>query len=382
MPFSTLGLSEPLLRAFTDSGYTSPTPIQMQAIPAVLTGQDLLAAAQTGTGKTASFAMPILQRLGQIHHSRNRPVRALILTPTRELAMQVGESVSKYGIHQSPRLKSEVVFGGVKINSQMMRLRGGVDILTATPGRLLDLVSQNAVKLNAVEILVLDEADQMLNMGFIHDIRKILAMLPKKRQNLLFSATFSAEIRKLTQDLLKNPLTVEVAAENAAADTVEQIAYTVNKTAKTAALTHLVKSNNWQQVLVFTSTKHGANKLCEKLNAAQIKSAAIHGNKSQGARISALSGFKAGELRVLVATDVAARGIDIAQLPHVVNFELPRSSTDYVHRIGRTGRAGLGGKAVSLVAPDEYNALRLVEKLIGAKIPREQIKGFELSATA
>lgn len=378
MPFSTLGLSEPLLRALADSGYSAPTPIQLRAIPAVLTGQDLLAAAQTGTGKTAGFAVPILQRLAEVHHGRNRPVRALILTPTRELAMQVAESVSKYGIHQNPRLKSEVVFGGVKINPQMMKLRGGVDILTATPGRLLDLVSQNAVKLNAVEILVLDEADQMLNMGFIHDIRKILAMLPKKRQNLLFSATFSAEIRKLTQGLLKNPVTVEVAAENAAADTVEQIAYTVNKTAKTAALTHLVKSNNWQQVLVFTSTKHGANKLCEKLNAAQIKSAAIHGNKSQGARISALSGFKAGEVRVLVATDVAARGIDIAQLPHVVNFELPRSSTDYVHRIGRTGRAGLGGQAVSLVAPDEYSALRLVEKLIGAKIPREQIKGFEV----
>jgi ATP-dependent RNA helicase RhlE len=381
MPFSKLGLSEPLLRALADSGYTTPTPIQLQAIPAVLTGQDLLAAAQTGTGKTAGFAVPILQRLGEIHHSRNRPVRALILTPTRELAMQVAESVKKYGAHQSPRLKSEVVFGGVKINPQMMQLRGGVDILTATPGRLLDLVSQNAVKLNAVEILVLDEADQMLNMGFIHDIRKILAMLPKKRQNLLFSATFSAEIRKLTQGLLKNPVTIEVAAENAAADTVEQIAYTVNKTAKTAVLTHLVKSNNWQQVLVFTSTKHGANKLCEKLNAAQIKSAAIHGNKSQGARISALAGFKAGEVRVLVATDVAARGIDIAQLPHVVNFELPRSSTDYVHRIGRTGRAGLGGQAVSLVAPDEYNALRLVEKLIGAKIVREQIKGFEVSAS-
>jgi ATP-dependent RNA helicase RhlE len=381
MPFSTLGLSEPLLRALADSGYTTPTPIQLRAIPAVLTGQDLLAAAQTGTGKTASFATPILQRLAEVHHGRNRPVRALILTPTHELAMQVAESVSKYGIHQSPRLKSEVVFGGVKINPQMMKLRGGVDILTATPGRLLDLVSQNAVKLNAVEILVLDEADQMLNMGFIHDIRKILAMLPKKRQNLLFSATFSADIRKLTQGLLHNPVTVEVAAENAAADTVEQIAYTVNKTSKTAALTHLVKSNNWQQVLVFTSTKHGANKLCEKLNAAQIKSAAIHGNKSQGARITALSGFKAGDIRVLVATDVAARGIDIAQLPHVVNFELPRSSTDYVHRIGRTGRAGLGGQAVSLVDPEEYNALRLVEKLIGAKIPREQITGFEITAS-
>jgi ATP-dependent RNA helicase RhlE len=362
----------------TDAGYTAPTPIQLRAIPAVLTGQDLFAAAQTGTGKTASFAVPILQRLSETHYNRNRPIRALILTPTRELAMQVADSVANYGIHQVPRLKSEVVYGGIKINPQMMRLRGGVDILTATPGRLLDLVSQNAVKLNAVEILVLDEADQMLNMGFIHDIRKILAMLPKKRQNLLFSATFSVEIRKLTQGLLYQPVSIEVAAENAAAETVKQIAYTVNKADKTTVLKHLVKSNDWKQVLVFTSTKHGANKLCEKLNAANINAAAIHGNKSQGARVTALSGFKAGEIRVLVATDVAARGIDIAQLPHVVNFELPRSSTDYVHRIGRTGRAGQGGSAVSLVSPDEYNALRLVEKLMGEKIPREQIKGFEV----
>jgi ATP-dependent RNA helicase RhlE len=348
----------------------------LQAIPAVLTGQDLLAAAQTGTGKTAGFTLPILQRLAKTSYSRNRPVRALILTPTRELAAQVGESVLKYGAHQIPKLKSEIVFGGVKINPQMMRLRGGVDVLTATPGRLLDLISQNAVKLDKVEILVLDEADRMLDMGFIKDIRKILALLPKKRQNLLFSATFSAEIHKLTEGLLINPVTIEIAGENAAADTVEQIVYQVNKSSKTALLTHLVKTNNWQHVLVFTSTKHGANKLTEKLNTAQIKAAAIHGNKSQGARTSALAGFKAGEIRVLVATDVAARGIDIAQLPHVVNFELPRSSTDYVHRIGRTGRAGLGGKAVSLVCADEYQALRLVEKLIGTKIPCEQISGF------
>ncbi len=376
MPFSTLGLAAPLIAAVTDSGYQTPTPIQIKAIPAVLSGRDLLAAAQTGTGKTAGFTLPILQRLSQKVIERNRPVRALILTPTRELAAQVGESVVKYGQHLAPRLKSEVVFGGVKINPQMMRLRGGVDILTATPGRLLDLVSQNAVKLNNVEILVLDEADRMLDMGFSKDLHKILALLPKKRQNLLFSATFSAEIRKLTEGLLVNPVTVEVAAENAAADTVEQIVYTVNKTAKTALLTHLVKSNDWQQVLVFTSTKHGANRLTEKLNTAQIKAAAIHGNKSQGARTSALAGFKAGEIRVLVATDVAARGIDIAQLPHVVNFELPRSSSDYVHRIGRTGRAGLNGQAVSLVSEDEYSALKLVEKLLGSKIPRQQISGF------
>jgi ATP-dependent RNA helicase RhlE len=342
----------------------------------VLTGRDLLAAAQTGTGKTAGFTLPILHRLAQTSQGRNRPVRALILTPTRELAAQVAESVAKYGAHQQPRLKSEVVFGGVKINPQMMRLRGGVDILTATPGRLLDLVSQNAVKLDKVEMLVLDEADRMLDMGFIKDIRKILALLPKKRQNLLFSATFSADIRKLTGDLLVNPVKIEVAVENAAADTIDQRVYTVSKTAKTALLTHLVKTKDWQQVLVFTSTKHGANKLTEKLNTAHIKAAAIHGNKSQGARTSALAGFKSGEIRVLVATDVAARGIDIAQLPHVVNFELPRSSADYVHRIGRTGRAGQNGQAVSLVSQDEYQALRLVEKLIGIQIPREQIDGF------
>ncbi|AEG01924.1 DEAD/DEAH box helicase [Methylomonas methanica] len=376
MPFSHLGLSETLLKAITDSGYTTPTPIQIKAIPAVLTGRDLLAAAQTGTGKTAGFTLPILHRLAQTSYGRNRPVRALILTPTRELAAQVGESVLKYGAHQHPRLKSEVVFGGVKINPQMMRLRGGVDILTATPGRLLDLVSQNAVKLDKVEMLVLDEADRMLDMGFIRDIRKILALLPKQRQNLLFSATFSADIRKLTSELLVNPVKIEVAVENSAAETIDQLVYTVNKTAKTALLTHLVKTKDWQQVLVFTSTKHGANRLTEKLNTANIKAAAIHGNKSQGARTSALAGFKAGDIRVLVATDVAARGIDIAQLPHVVNFELPRSSSDYVHRIGRTGRAGKIGQAVSLVSQDEYQALRLVEKLIGTQIPREQVDGF------
>ncbi|MGJ0483939.1 MAG: DEAD/DEAH box helicase [Methylomicrobium sp.] len=382
MPFSSLGLSEPLLRALSDSGYTIPTPIQQKAIPSVLEGRDLLAAAQTGTGKTAGFTLPILQKLAEKHYDRNRPVRALILTPTRELAAQVAESVTKYGAHQMPRLKSDVVFGGVKINPQMMRLRGGVDILTATPGRLLDLINQNAIKLNQVEILVLDEADRMLDMGFIRDINKILALLPKKRQNLLFSATFSAEIRKLTQNLLVNPAQIEVAVENAAAETVEQIAYAVNKTAKTALLTHLIKSNDWRQVLVFTSTKHGANKLTERLNSAQITAKAIHGNKSQGARTSALADFKSGTIQVLVATDVAARGIDIAQLPHVVNYELPRSSSDYVHRIGRTGRAGRGGLAVSLISQDENNALRLVEKLIGAKIARGRVAGFEEMAIA
>ena len=379
MSFSSLGLSESLLRAIGDSGYNTPTPIQQQAIPVILAGRDLLAAAQTGTGKTAGFTLPILQRLADKATGGRRPVRALILTPTRELAAQVADSVSKYGMHQMPRLKSDVVFGGVKINPQMMRLRGGVDILTATPGRLLDLVAQNALKLNQVEILVLDEADRMLDMGFIRDINKVLALLPKKRQNLLFSATFSADIRKLAQDLLFKPVQIEIAAENAAADTVEQIAYTVSKTQKTALLTHLIKSNDWRQVLVFTSTKHGANRLSEKLNASQINAKAIHGNKSQGARTSALAEFKAGAIQVLVATDVAARGIDIVKLPHVVNFELPRSSADYVHRIGRTGRAGLGGLAVSLVCSEENSALRQVEKLIGNKIAQGRIVGFDVN---
>ena len=382
MPFSKLGLSDPLLRAIADAGYSTPSPIQLQAIPAVLNGHDLLAAAQTGTGKTAGFALPILHRLSQHAYGANRPIRVLILTPTRELAAQVGESVSKYGTHLHPRLKTEVVFGGVKINPQMMRLRGGVDVLVATPGRLLDLVNQNAVKLDKVETLVLDEADRMLDMGFIRDIRKLIALLPKKRQNLLFSATFSEDIRKLTTGLLVNPIKIEVAARNTAAETVEQIAFLCNKANKAELLCHLVKTNNWQQVLVFTSTKHGANRLTEKLNKVDIKAAAIHGNKSQGARTSALSGFKAGEIRVLVATDVAARGIDIALLPHVINYELPRAPADYVHRIGRTGRAGEEGQAISLVSHDEVAALRLIEKLIGAPIKREQIAGFEASDVA
>jgi len=382
MPFTPLGLSDPLLRAIADAGYTTPSPIQSQAIPAVLGGHDVLAAAQTGTGKTAGFTLPILHRLSQKAYGNNRPVRVLILAPTRELAAQIGESVNKYGAHLHPRLKTEVVFGGVKINPQMMRLRGGVDILVATPGRLLDLVNQNAVKLGQVETLILDEADRMLDMGFIRDIRKIIALLPKKRQNLLFSATFSEDIRKLTTGLLVNPIKIEVAPRNTAAELVEQIAYLVNKTDKTELLCHLIKTQDWQQVLVFTTTKHGANRLTEKLNKVDIKAAAIHGNKSQGARTSALTGFKSGEIRVLVATDVAARGIDINLLPHVVNFELPRAPEDYVHRIGRTGRAGEEGQAISLVSHDEYNNLRSVEKLIGKEIKREQIAGFEASAVA
>ncbi len=382
MPFTSLGLSDPLLRAIADAGYSTPSPIQAQAIPAVLEGNDVLAAAQTGTGKTAGFTLPILHRLSQKTYSKNRPIRALILTPTRELAAQIGESVNKYGTHLHPRLRSEVVFGGVKINPQISRLKGGVDILVATPGRLLDLINQHVVKLNNVETLILDEADRMLDMGFIRDIRKIIDFLPKKRQNLLFSATFSADIRKLTTGLLVNPIKIEVAARNTAAELVDQVAYLVDKTDKTKLLCHLIKEHDWRQVLVFTTTKHGANRLTEKLNKVNINAAAIHGNKSQGARTKALAGFKANQLRVLVATDVAARGIDINLLPHVVNFELPRVPEDYVHRIGRTGRAGEEGEAISLVSHDEYKALRLVENLIGKEIKREQIPGFETSKIA
>lgn len=382
MPFTSLGLSDPLLRAIADAGYSTPSPIQAQAIPAVLEGNDVLAAAQTGTGKTAGFTLPILHRLSQKTYSENRPIRALILTPTRELAAQIGESVNKYGTHLHPRLRSEVVFGGVKINPQISRLKGGVDILVATPGRLLDLINQHVVKLNQVETLILDEADRMLDMGFIRGIRKIIGFLPKKRQNLLFSATFSADIRKLTTGLLVNPIKIEVAARNTAAELVDQVAYLVDKTDKTKLLCHLIKEHDWRQVLVFTTTKHGANRLTEKLNKVNINAAAIHGNKSQGARTKALAGFKANQLRVLVATDVAARGIDINLLPHVVNFELPRVPEDYVHRIGRTGRAGEEGEAISLVSHDEYKALLQVEKLIGKEIKREQIPGFETSKIA
>ncbi|MCK5829832.1 MAG: DEAD/DEAH box helicase [Methylococcales bacterium] len=382
MPFSSLGLSDPLLSAIADAGYSTPSPIQSQAIPAVLKGSDVLAAAQTGTGKTAGFTLPILHRLSQKNYSKNRPVRALILTPTRELAAQIGESVNKYGVHLHPRLKSEVVFGGVKINPQISRLKSGIDILIATPGRLLDLVNQRAVKLDQVETLILDEADRMLDMGFIRDIRKIISFLPKKRQNLLFSATFSSDIRKLTTGLLVNPIKIEVAARNTAAELVDQVAYLVDKTSKTQLLCHLIKKYDWQQVLVFTTTKHGANRLTEKLNKVDINAAAIHGNKSQGARTKALAGFKTGNLRVLVATDVAARGIDINLLPHVVNFELPRAPEDYVHRIGRTGRAGEEGEAISLVSHDEYKTLRMIEKLIGKEIQREQIEGFETAKIA
>lgn len=375
MLFSTLGLSDSLLRAVSEQGYLTPTPIQSQAIPAVLSGRDIMAAAQTGTGKTAGFTLPLLQRLSEGERAQANSVRALVLTPTRELAAQVGESVATYGKHLP--LRSSVVFGGVSINPQMMALRRGVDVLVATPGRLMDLYSQNAVKFSQLQILVLDEADRMLDMGFIRDIRKIMALLPKQRQTLLFSATFSDEIRGLAQDLLHNPVFIEVSPRNAAANTVKQWVHPVDQSRKSELLSHLVHRHDWEQVLVFTRTKHGANRVAEKLERDGIRAAAIHGNKSQGARTRALSDFKQGEVRVLVATDIASRGLDIDQLPQVVNFDLPHVAEDYVHRIGRTGRAGANGQAVSLVSIDERQLLSGIEKLIRQELPRELVDGFE-----
>ncbi|MDI9243866.1 DEAD/DEAH box helicase [Marinobacter sp. CHS3-4] len=374
MSFSSLGLSEQLVRATTDQGYETPSPIQAQAIPAVLSGKDVMAAAQTGTGKTAGFTLPLLQRLSASPRAGKGP-RALILTPTRELAAQVHDSVALYSRYLPT--KSAVVFGGVKINPQMMKLRKGLDVLVATPGRLMDLYQQNAVRFDEVEVLVLDEADRMLDMGFIRDIKKILAMLPAKRQNLMFSATFSPEIRKLATGLLNDPVQVEVAARNTSAEAIKQSVYPVDQSQKTALLSKLVRDNGWEQVLVFTRTKHGANRLTQKLERDGITAAAIHGNKSQGARTRALSEFKQGDIRVLVATDIAARGLDIKQLPQVVNFELPNVPEDYVHRIGRTGRAGESGHALSLVSADEGKMLAGIEKLIKKQLPRKEIEGFE-----
>ncbi|WP_420389901.1 DEAD/DEAH box helicase [Marinobacter sp.] len=374
MSFSSLGLSEQLVRATADQGYETPSPIQAKAIPAVLSGRDVMAAAQTGTGKTAGFTLPLLQRLAENPRTGKGP-RVLILAPTRELAAQVHDSVALYSRYMPT--KSAVVFGGVKINPQMMKLRKGLDVLVATPGRLMDLYQQNAVRFNEVEILVLDEADRMLDMGFIRDIRKILALLPAKRQNLLFSATFSNEIRGLAEGLLDNPVQVEVAARNTAAESIKQSVYPVDQSQKTALLSKLVRDNGWEQVLVFTRTKHGANRLTQKLERDGITAAAIHGNKSQGARTRALADFKQGEVRVLVATDIAARGLDIKQLPQVVNFELPNVPEDYVHRIGRTGRAGESGHALSLVSADEGKMLAGIERLIKKQLPRKSVEGFE-----
>ena len=381
MSFASLGLAEPLVRAVAECGYSAPTPIQSQAIPVVLSGRDLLAGAQTGTGKTAGFTLPILHRLMETEAkpaNGRAPIRALILTPTRELAAQVEENVRDYGRHLP--LQSMVMFGGVGFQPQADRLRKRVDILVATPGRLLDHAQQKTVDLSHVEILVLDEADRMLDMGFIRDIRRVLALLPKKRQNLLFSATFPDEIRDLADTLLDNPATVEVARRNAATELVTQSAIFIDKNAKRALLTHLIRTRNWHQVLVFTRTKHGANRLAEQLAKDGIPALAIHGNKSQGARTRALSEFKDGSLQVLVATEIAARGLDIVELPFVVNYELPNVPEDYVHRIGRTGRAGAEGIAVSLVSDDEKSLLVDIERVLKRSVPRETVEGFDLQA--
>jgi ATP-dependent RNA helicase RhlE len=376
MSFTTLGLSKPILRAVADEGYKKPTPIQEKAIPIILEGKDVLGGAQTGTGKTAGFTLPLLHLLSTNSKPRARKqVRALIITPTRELAAQIGESIKAYGKYLP--LTSSVVFGGVGINPQISTLRKGLDILVATPGRLLDHAGQKTVDLSHVEYLILDEADRMLDMGFIHDIKKVLALLPKKKQTLLFSATFSNDIKKLADNLLNKPVLIEVAKRNATAKDIRQVVHPVDKTKKRDLLTHLIKSEDWKQVLVFTRTKHGANRLSKQLVMDGISSAAIHGNKSQGARTKALSDFKKGAVSVLVATDIAARGIDIEQLPNVVNYELPNISEDYIHRIGRTGRAGNGGVASSLVCVDELDYLRGIEKLTKQKINKITVKGYE-----
>ncbi|WP_434062828.1 DEAD/DEAH box helicase [Guyparkeria hydrothermalis] len=380
MLFSELGLRPDIQRAIEERGYTKPTPIQAKAIPAVLSGGDLLAAAQTGTGKTAGFTLPLLERLMATHpegghKGGKRPVRALILTPTRELAAQVEQSVLDYG-HHLP-LKSMVMFGGVGINPQIDKLKRGVDILVATPGRLLDHHGQGTVDLSQVEILVLDEADRMLDMGFIHDIKKVLKIVPEKRQNLLFSATFSDDIRKLAQGLLDNPEEISVTPRNTTVEAVSQSVYEVDRDKKRELLAELLITEDWHQVLVFTRTKHGANRLAEYLSKRDIPAMAIHGNKSQSARTKALESFKNGSIRVLAATDIAARGIDIAQLPYVVNFELPNVAEDYVHRIGRTGRAGESGEAVSLVCVDEHKLLADIERLTKQKLTRHVMPGFE-----
>jgi len=383
MTFDKLGLSPETLRAVSDQGYTTPTPVQAEAIPVILAGHDIMAGAQTGTGKTAGFTLPMLDLLHREHAERGkagggrqerRHIRVLVLTPTRELAAQVNESIITYGRYLP--LRSAVVFGGVGIQPQIEKLKRGVDILVATPGRLLDLVGQRKCDLSGVEMLVLDEADRMLDMGFIHDIRKVLALLPKQRQNLLFSATFSADIKRLAAGILTSPKLIEV-SRNEAAHQVTQVVHPVGKSRKRELLSHLIHSRDWQQVLVFTRTKHGANRLTTQLGSDGIDAAAIHGNKSQTARTNALKGFKNGSIRVLVATDIAARGLDIDQLPHVVNYELPNVAEDYVHRIGRTGRAGRTGEAMSLVCSEEVKLLKGIEKLIGRQVPQVDVPGFE-----
>jgi ATP-dependent RNA helicase RhlE len=373
MSFSDLGLVPELLRAVADKGYDAPSPIQLQAIPAVLAGRDVLAGAQTGTGKTAGFVLPILQKLAA--GDATRAPRSLVLTPTRELAAQVAQSARDYGKYLPLRVMQ--VFGGVNINPQITGLRSGCDILVATPGRLLDLAQQRAVDLSGVSVLVLDEADRMLDMGFIHDIKRVIKLLPPKRQNLLFSATYSDDIRSLAERLLSNPLSIQVAPRNAPIELVEQCAYRVGKDQKRHLLVHLIRAGDWRQVLIFTRTKHGANRLTQQIEGAGIRAAAIHGNKSQAARVKALDMFKRGQITALVATEVAARGLDIKELPQVVNYELPNVPEDYVHRIGRTGRAGALGQAVSLVSPDENGLLRDIERLLKRTIPVLQTPAFE-----
>ena len=374
MLFNQLGLSAELLRAIDEKGYQEATPIQQESIPLILDGKDILAGAQTGTGKTAGFALPLLQRLQFSPHNR-RSVRALILTPTRELAAQVGESVRDYGRHLP--FRTAVIFGGVSINTQFSKLKKGADVIVATPGRLLDHLQRKTIDLSKIEILVLDEADRMLDMGFIHDIKKILKLVPNGRQNLLFSATFSNDIRRLASNLLNKPTEIEVAARNQPADRVKQVVYPVDKGRKRELLSHRIGVENWQQVLVFTRTKRGANRLAENLSRDGLNAEAIHGNKSQAARTRALRDFKAGRVRVLVATDIAARGLDIERLPHVVNYELPFVPEDYLHRIGRTARAGQEGEAISLVCVDEHNLLRDIERLLKCEIDKEIIPGYK-----
>ncbi len=375
MSFASLGLSQKIVNAVAEKGYDTPSPIQQQAIPAVLERKDVMAAAQTGTGKTAGFVLPILEILSSGRKANGNQIRSLILTPTRELAAQISENIQAYSKHLN--LRHAVVFGGVSINPQMMALRKGVDILVATPGRLLDLHSQNAVRFDQVEVLVLDEADRMLDMGFIHDIKRIMKLLPKERQNLLFSATFSQPIKQLAANIVNNPVEISVTPPNSTVEKIEQWVYPVDKSKKSALLTHIIKQDNLQQVLVFSKTKHGANRLAKQLTARGISSSAIHGNKSQGARTKALDEFKTGKIRVLVATDIAARGLDISQLPNVINFDLPHVAEDYVHRIGRTGRAGASGQAISLVTAEDVKLLRDIERVISQVIERKTLAGFE-----
>ncbi|MGC1205544.1 MAG: DEAD/DEAH box helicase [Flavobacteriaceae bacterium] len=375
MSFQSLGLSEALLKAVSKKGYTTPSPIQQKAIPPVLEGKDVLASAQTGTGKTAGFTLPLLHILSENPKDKYRPIRALILTPTRELAAQVYANVKEYS--EFLNIRSAVIFGGVNQKPQVATLRQGIDVLVATPGRLLDLQNQGLLSLKRVEIFVLDEADRMLDMGFLRDIERVIKSMPEKRQNLMFSATFSKDIKKLAHGILNKPVQVEATPENTTVDAITQKVYRVAKGLKTDLIIKLITDGNWKQVLVFTRTKHGANKLCEKMGKSGITAAAIHGNKSQGARTKALAGFKLGKVRVLVATDIAARGLDIPLLPHVINFEIPNIAEDYVHRIGRTGRAGASGEALSLVSADETSFLRDIEKLIDMKLPVDILEGFE-----